>query len=169
MSDTTTRPFAMGDPSSIKKYCELMHNFDEASYDSPLREGSTFSLALVRPTPFDRKTQWLSSRRLQRTCKYQGCTVPYFYGAHKVTAPWGETVSVLAMEYVTGPRLWEVRTALDSNAPLITAFTRYQNYERYFSLFQSAIETITYAHAHDTRHCDIRDAHFLVDVAHDQV
>ncbi|TRM63148.1 hypothetical protein BD626DRAFT_569195 [Schizophyllum amplum] len=255
MSDATTRPFVAGNPSSIMEYWKRMAAFDKASNHSPLREGSTFDLALVEPPPLDRagardapcfpfSTQatfvlcrplqqgdnyysqvWVA-RQISRgsdvegaelvlkfiipsqldlpseelteehimwasyfypedivayqaaaynaLAKQQGCTVPYFYGAHKVTAPWGELVSVLALEYISAPCLWEIRDALglnypDDDAPHIPAFMEYLNYEKYFALFQSAIETITNAHAVNIRHRDIRDAHILVDLAHNRV
>ncbi|TRM63143.1 hypothetical protein BD626DRAFT_630293 [Schizophyllum amplum] len=129
-------------------------------------DASTDSVARRRPRQKDIVAYQAAA--YNALAKHQGGTVPYFYGAHKITAPWGEPVSVLALEYIHGPCLWEMRAALDSDAPHNTAFMEYQDYERYLSLFQSAMKTITDAHDVDIQHCDIRDAHILVDIAHNR-
>ncbi|TRM63556.1 serine/threonine kinase, SPS1 [Schizophyllum amplum] len=100
---------------------------------------------------------------------HQGATVPYFYGAHKVTAPWGEVVSVLAIEYIAGVPFRSIRTVVNSDAPCLATLKKYRDYEHYFALFKSAIDTIEAAHANGVQHGDVRDANMLVDVVHDRI
>ncbi|TRM68647.1 serine/threonine kinase, SPS1 [Schizophyllum amplum] len=95
--------------------------------------------------------------------KFQGSTLPYFFGVQQAVMPWGEEASVLALEYLPGPPLSAVKDAVDSD-PLTS---KYRNFESYLALAQSAFTTLRAAHRLHIYHRDLRERNVLVDETND--
>ncbi|KAI4518466.1 hypothetical protein K525DRAFT_208464 [Schizophyllum commune Loenen D] len=98
----------------------------------------------------------------KKLADYQGSTLPYFFGMHNVTLPHGEVAYLLVSEYVVGPILLAVQAKIDAPdaSPTITKFWEY---DQYFALFCEAVTTLREAHSRGAYHCDIKEAHIIVD------
>lgn len=94
---------------------------------------------------------------------FQGSTLPYFCGMHEAVMPWGEQASVLALEYLPGPNLRVAKDTVDS----YSSSSKYQDFEAYLALVNSAISTVRAAHSRDVRHRDLREENMLVDESND--
>ncbi|KAI5885149.1 uncharacterized protein SCHCODRAFT_02594471 [Schizophyllum commune H4-8] len=98
----------------------------------------------------------------KKLADFQGSTIPYFFGMHNVTLPHGEVAYLLVFEYIVGPTLQEVQAQIDAlDASSLT--TKFWNYEQYIGLFLEAVTTLREAHDRDAYHCDIKEAHIIVD------
>ncbi|TRM61513.1 hypothetical protein BD626DRAFT_405621 [Schizophyllum amplum] len=94
---------------------------------------------------------------------FQGSTLPYFCGMHEAVMPRGEQASVLALEYLPGPNLRVAKDTVDS----YSSSSKYQDFEAYLALVNSAISTVRAAHSRDVRHRDLREENMLVDESND--
>ncbi|TFK90030.1 hypothetical protein K466DRAFT_597266 [Polyporus arcularius HHB13444] len=97
---------------------------------------------------------------------FQGSTLPYFYGVHQVTMPWGEPAWMLAFEWIPGTpgSLYHLNNVLTDGGE-----TKYRDFEPFMRLFHSALDTLQSAHKRNINHADVRAANILIDEARDQV
>ncbi|TRM67118.1 serine/threonine kinase, SPS1 [Schizophyllum amplum] len=93
----------------------------------------------------------------------QGSSLPYFYGVHNVNMHWGETVFILAMEYIAGPSLADLQKVIDSE----NSTSKYCDFNVYRGLFHMALDVVRAAHAKDVYHIDIRGQNILIDEEND--
>ncbi|TFK90031.1 hypothetical protein K466DRAFT_661100 [Polyporus arcularius HHB13444] len=96
---------------------------------------------------------------------FQGSTVPYFYGIHRVLMPSGEPAWILALEWIPGSpgSLYVLNKELRQGGD-----TKYSNYGPFMRLFHSALSTLQSAHARNVNHADVRAANILIDAVHNQ-
>ncbi|TRM68654.1 serine/threonine kinase, SPS1 [Schizophyllum amplum] len=95
--------------------------------------------------------------------KFQGSTLPYFFGVQQAMMPWGEEASVLLLEYLPGPTFRAVKDALKFD--LLSS--KYRKFESYLALAESAFTSVRAAHRLHIYHRDLREENILVDEAND--
>ncbi|TRM67117.1 hypothetical protein BD626DRAFT_627543 [Schizophyllum amplum] len=103
----------------------------------------------------------------EKLWQFQGSCIPYFYGVHHITMPWEEKAYLLVMEYITGPSLADLQTAIDSKAD--GSANKYRDYEAYRTLFHKALDTIRAAHSNGVYHIDITEHNILLDEENDRL
>ncbi|TRM67120.1 hypothetical protein BD626DRAFT_169382 [Schizophyllum amplum] len=103
----------------------------------------------------------------EKLWQFQGSSIPYFYGVHDITMPWGEKAYLLVLEYIIGPPLADLQTAIDSEAEG-PATKYYRDYETYHTLFHKALDTVRAAHSKGVYHVDITERNILLDEENDR-
>ncbi|KAK7060931.1 hypothetical protein VNI00_000664 [Paramarasmius palmivorus] len=83
----------------------------------------------------------------------QGSFLPWFYGVHEVTTPWGEPGKLFVMEYI--PTTFRAFTESESQAKM--------SVEAYANLFKKTLRILDIAHEASITHGDISLDNLLVD------
>ncbi|KZV82981.1 hypothetical protein EXIGLDRAFT_843317 [Exidia glandulosa HHB12029] len=94
----------------------------------------------------------------RRLSDFQGSVLPYFFGHHVETAPWGERLDILAFEYISGPSMEAV--VYHNEEP---RYARWIAPETYTKLAKSAIEALLIVHARRILHNDIELRNIFID------
>ncbi|TRM67119.1 hypothetical protein BD626DRAFT_452547 [Schizophyllum amplum] len=103
-----------------------------------------------------------ASAAYEKLPELQGSSLPYFYGAHDILMPWGETAYILAMEYIAGPSLADLQEVIESK----DSTSKYCDFGVYRGLYDKALDAVFAAHARDVYHIDIRGRNILIDEEH---
>ncbi|KZW01527.1 hypothetical protein EXIGLDRAFT_829999 [Exidia glandulosa HHB12029] len=91
--------------------------------------------------------------------KCQGSTLPYFFGAHKSTAPSGEPIDIMAFEYLHGPSMMAYRDNLNDDA----LFAKWKEWDNYRLLAASFVKTLKMAHECKIIHRDLHESNLIID------
>ncbi|TRM67121.1 hypothetical protein BD626DRAFT_169384 [Schizophyllum amplum] len=105
-----------------------------------------------------------ASAAYEKLPELQGSSLPYFYGVHIFNMSWGETVYILAMEFIKGPSIADLQKVIDSEGPT----SKYRDFDVYCRLFHKALDVVRAAHAQDVYHIDIRGQNILIDEENDR-